>query len=89
MVTLVNRLNQKQDFNLDHAWCTPTECSCKPTKVVTVDENKRGIRAVRETIVSLPDSITFLAKEKRSFPDRILKCVEIDAALKKGTLLKL
>jgi len=89
MVTLVNRLNQKQDFNLDHeGWCTELECFCVPTKVVTVDENRKGIRAPREVVRNLPTSLTMLAKEKGNFPDRILKVVEVAAALEKGTLLK-
>lgn len=89
MVTLVNRLNQKQDFNLEHdAWCTEQACVCSKVKLFVIDENKKGTRAPREVIRRLPASTTFLAKEKRNFPDRILQCAEVAGALAKGSLLK-
>lgn len=88
MVTLVNRLNQRQDFNLEHtAWCTEQQCFCTKTKVFVIDENKKGVRATREVIRSLPTSMTLLAKEKGNFPDRILRCAEVAGALEKGSLL--
>ncbi len=90
MVTLLNRTNLRRDFNLEHAnWCTDTECSCTPTKIHTIEETKKGRKGTRERVLQVPTSMTLLAKEKRSFPDRILECVEVAAALDKGDLVKL
>lgn len=90
MVTLLNRLNQRRTFNLEHAnWCTDTECACTPTKIHTVEETKKGRQGTRERVLQIPTSMTLLAKEQRSFPDRILACVEVASAIERGDLVKL
>jgi hypothetical protein len=88
-LTLENRLRQMLIFNLPHeTYCRPSGCACSDIVSVIIGENPRtGERAPRHVPKKVPDSLTFLALERRSgLPSVLLDVPDVRAAIAKGHL---
>lgn len=87
-ITLESRVRRMQVVNLPHEVCCRDACACTETTVVVVAENPRtGDRAPKRVTKAVPDSMTWLALERRAgLPSALLEVPDVQAALARGDL---